>query len=346
MFLSGLFRLSLSSLFCLSFAVSVSAEPTRECVARESGSTGSWWYEQQPIMGTQVQVELWHANQATACGLIAQVMAEMHRINQAMSPYIESSLLSRMNAGAAHQPVVVGKELFDLIALSLDWSERTQGAFDVTYASVGRYYDYRNNKKPASDEIADNIEGIDYRHISLNRADFSVKYLHDAVYVDLGGIAKGYAVDRGAQILRQAGITQAMVSAGGDSRIIGDRLGEPWVVGVRHPRKAGENVAVLPLIDASVSTSGDYERYFERDGVRYHHIIDPVTGDSAREVTSVTIIGADATTTDALSTSVFVMGIKRGLSLINGMTNIDAVIVGSDGRMYLSRSLLELSSAH
>ena len=129
------------------------------------------------------------------------------------------------------------------------------------------------------------------------------------------------------------------MTAGGDSRVIGRRWGRPWQIGVRHPRDKHKLVAKIPLENVAVSTSGDYERYFEQDGVRYHHIINPSSGDSAREVQSVTIIGPDATSTDALSTSLFVMGRKNGLQLINRLPEFDAIVVDNKGRLHYSEGL-------
>jgi thiamine biosynthesis lipoprotein len=159
------------------------------------------------------------------------------------------------------------------------------------------------------------------------------------VRIDLGGIAKGSGVDRCIQLFQELGIEQALVTAGGDSRMMGDRWGRPWTIGIRDPRDADKMVAVIPLMDEAVSTSGDYQRYFEKDGVRYHHIINPKSGDSARELQSVTIIGPDATTTDALSTSVFVLGLEAGLKLIDRLPDIDAILVDQHGRMHYSNDL-------
>ena len=172
-----------------------------------------------------------------------------------------------------------------------------------------------------------------------------VHYAKPEVYVDLGGIAKGHAVDQVTALLRDAGVTMASISAGGDSRIIGDRQGEPWTVGVRDPRNKDGMAVLLPLIDTAVSTSGDYERFFEKDGVRYHHILDPETGNSARGSLSVTIIGPDATLTDALSTTVFVMGPEKGLKLINSIEGVDAIIITETGHMLYSDSLTPLTRA-
>ncbi len=313
------------------------------CSQGEAKQGGYWFHGTEAIMGTPINVELWAEDEASACEAIAAVMTEMHRIDAVMSPYIDSSLLSRLNREAAHEFVPVGDELFSLLSASQGYSILTGGAFDITYASVGRYYDYRNKQKPDEATIEDAVKSINYRNLELNYRTRSVRFHNDHVYVDLGGIAKGHAVDKGIDILRGRGFKQAMVSAGGDSRIIGDRLGEPWVVGIRHPRQKGASVAVLPLMDVSVSTSGDYERFFEKDGVRYHHIIDRVTGVSAREVTSVTIIGPEATATDALSTSVFVLGVKKGLELINRLSGLDAIIIDGAGKMHMSRSLMQMS---
>ncbi|MCB1691587.1 MAG: FAD:protein FMN transferase [Pseudomonadales bacterium] len=338
--------LTASIVFTCLLSTSIAWAEEGDCVRGETTHGGNWWRETAAIMGTDIRVELWDTDEQHACEAIAAVMSEMHRLDEEMSPFIETSTLSLMNREAYQSPVPVGKEMFDLVNRSLDISRMTGGAFDVTYASVGRYYDFRKGQKPADDERRRAILSIDYHYLAMNADDDSIGYRHDGVYVDLGGIAKGYAVDRGIDILVKRGITQGMVGAGGDSRILGDRFGEPWVVGIRDPRNRDKSVAVLPLMDVSVSTSGDYERYFIEDGVRYHHIIDPKTGDSARSVTSVTIIGSDATTTDALSTSVFVMGVERGLRLINQMTGVDAIIVDGHGELHLSDSLMEMTASN
>jgi thiamine biosynthesis lipoprotein len=304
-----------------------------------------WHAESRAIMGTRVHVELWHDDPAAAVELIEAVMAEMRRIEQAYSPYLESSELSVLNREAPGGWVVVSRELFHLLAESRRMSVRTGGAFDVTYASVGRYYDYRAGRRPDDERIRRAVEAIDYRHVELDPEGPKVRYARPEVYVDLGGIAKGYAVDRAMAILRRAGITQASVSAGGDAYILGDRRGAPWTVGVRDPRDADEVAVLLPLENTAVSTSGDYERFFEVDGVRYHHILDPATGRSARDTWSVTILGPAAMLTDALSTSVFVLGPEAGLDLVDRMPGIDAVVIDASGRLRYSRDLAPLSSA-
>ena len=301
------------------------------------------WYEAtQAIMGTRVHAEIWAADDAGGTALLDMVMAEMRRVDAAFSPYRESSELSRLNREAPAGWVSVSAELFELLDQSRRVSELTSGAFDVTYASIGRYYDYREGRLPP-DEVRDAaVAAIDYHHIELDRAGRRVRYSRPEVYVDLGGIAKGHAVDRAVALLQARGVTQASVSAGGDSRILGDRRGEPWNVGIRDPRRDGVMAVVLPLLDTAVSTSGDYERFFEADGVRYHHILDPAMGDSARDSWSVTILGPEATLTDALSTSVFVLGPEKGLALIDRLPGIDAIIIDSAGQLRYSADLAPL----
>lgn len=313
----------------LLLAVSVSA----------ASSAGEWIADTQAIMGTRVHVEVYHDDAALARSAIAAVMADMRRIDASMSPYIEASELSMMNREAATHAVTVSPELFGLLQRSLEFSVVTDGAFDVTFASAGRYYDYRASIAPDAATLEATLPAIDYRHLELIEPNL-VRYHHPAVYVDLGGIAKGYAVDRGIAILQAHGIVEGIVEAGGDSRIIGDRHGRPWNVGVKDPRKDGAMAVLLPLANTAVSTSGDYERYFEKDGVRYHHIIDPDTGDSARAVRSVTILGPEATMTDALSTSVFVLGVEKGIELIDEhFPGVDAIVIDGDGRMHYSANL-------
>ncbi|MEM1435155.1 MAG: FAD:protein FMN transferase, partial [Pseudomonadota bacterium] len=225
-----------------------------------------WQHQADDIMGTRIRAEVWHPDDAVREAALTAVFAEMRRIDATYSPYLESSELSRLNREAPKGWVDVAPELRMLLERSHRVSELTRGAFDVTYASVGRYYDYREGVAPDDGQVAAAIAAIDYRHIEIDGS--RVRYRHPATYVDLGGIAKGFAVDRAIALLEARGITEAAVSAGGDSRILGDRRGQPWVVGVRHPRRAGEYALKLPLADTAVSTSGDYERFFERDGER------------------------------------------------------------------------------
>jgi thiamine biosynthesis lipoprotein len=235
--------------------------------------------------------------------------------------------------------VQVDKELFDLIKLSTHYSQVTDGAFDITYASVGYLYDYPRHIHPTEAQIHEKLPAVNWRNMLLDEEHHTVRFEHPGMRIDLGGIGKGYAVDRGIDILKARGIERALVTAGGDSRIIGDRMGRPWLVAIRHPDNPNKVVTRIPLKDSAVSTSGDYERYFDEGGVRYHHIIDPRTGHSASKVRSATILAPTATQTDGMSKTAFVLGAEKALEIINRMPEYDAVFVLPDGRVLYSNGL-------
>lgn len=312
------------------------------CIVSHSRlSYAEWFEDKQSIMGTNIQVELWSDSAQKGKEAIQAVMDEMQRINQSMSPYIESSDLSKLNNHAAADFVQVSKELFELIELSVELSKETDGAFDITFASVGYLYNYRESQKPQQEQITGLLKAINYRHIKFNQNKHSIFFADPNVKIDLGGIAKGHAVDNAIEILKKRGIKHALVTAGGDTKLLGDRLGKPWMVGIRDPRNKDKQTVVLPLVDTALSTSGDYERYFEQDGKRYHHILSPKTGQSAYEVQSVSIIGQSSTLNDALSTAVFVLGVQKGMDLLNRTPGYDGIIVDNQRKLHYSNALVE-----
>jgi len=299
-----------------------------------------WLSREDAIMGTAIRVELWTDDRTAGEAAIDAVMDEMRRIDREMSPFKPESELSRINREAADHPVPISAEMFDILSRSIEFSKLSGGAFDITFSSVGFMYDYRRHIKPTDAEIAKALPGINYRHILLDAEHRTVKFSRHGVRIDLGGIGKGYAVDNCIALLKKRGITHALVTAGGDSRVLGDREGRPWMVGIRDPRRKDNVVAVIPLINSAISTSGDYERYFEVNGVRYHHIINPKTGKSATGVHSATVIGPDATTTDGLTKPVFILGPEKGLKLIESIPGVDAVVIDAEGRMFYSSGLV------
>jgi thiamine biosynthesis lipoprotein len=298
-----------------------------------------WLMRNDAIMGTRITVELRADDPIKGSAAIDAVMAEMHRIDDLMSHYKPESELSQINEHAAEAPVKVDRELFDLLKLSLHFSELTNGAFDITYAGVGHLYDYRKHIRPTEEQIRAALPTVNWRNLILDPDNLTVKFAMPGMRIDVGGIGKGYAVDRCIAILQSRGFTHAFVQAGGDSRIIGDHDGRPWVVGIRHPDDPNKIVTKLPLVDTAMSTSGDYYRFFDENGVRYHHIIDPRTGHPASKVRSATILGPTATETDGLSKTAFVIGAERTLELINRMPNFDAIFVTPDGRILYSKGL-------
>jgi len=312
---------------------------TLAALAWVPASHADWYKEERAIMGTAILAEVWSSDADRAQTGIAAVMQEMHRIDELMSPYKEDSELSLVNREAADHPVKISRELFNLIERSLYFSRISHGAFDITFSSVGYMYDYREGIAPTDAEIKQALPGINYRHLILDRNAATIRCARKGMRIDLGGIAKGFAVDNSIAILSKMGFHQALVTAGGDSRILGDKNGKPWMTGIRDPRKKGESVVVIPLSDAAISTSGDYERYFMRNGVRYHHILNPKTGKSVHDTRSATVIGPDATTTDALSTTLFVLGWEKAMQLLKTLPGIDAVIIDSGGKLHYSSGL-------
>jgi thiamine biosynthesis lipoprotein len=298
-----------------------------------------WYSDSQDKMGTRIDVQLWHEDGDTAGELLQAAMAEFDRIEAAMSTYRDSSEISRVNREAANAPVRMSTELFTLVMLSLELSEITGGAFDITYDSVGQLYDFRARQRPDAAAIAARLESINYEYVELDAKAQTIRFLEPGVRINLGGIAKGYAVESVISLLREAGVSHALATAGGDTRLLGDRRGKPWLVGIRDPDDQSGLVTRLGLVDEAVSTSGDYERFFVEDGERYHHILDPGTGRSAGSVRSVTIIGPDATMTDALSTSVFVLGQAGGLDLIEKLDGYEAIVVDTERRVRVSAGL-------
>lgn len=308
-------------------------------------ASAEWLTDTHTAMGTEIHVGLWHEDVTQGRRAITDIRREMRRIDQTLSPWIETSDLARLNAGAATKAVPLSAEFAHLIDRSLYFSRISAGAFDITFASVGWFYDYRAKKQPDPQTREKLLPAINYRLLNFDPQVPSLRFSHENVRIDLGGIAKGYAVDRAIGILQKYGVRQATVSAGGDSRVLGQNRDRPWMIGIRNPRQKDpgdrEVVLTLPLTDTAVSTSGDYERYFidEATGIRVHHILNPKTGESATGVISATVIGPDAIDTDALSTTAFVLGADKGLALINSLKGFDAVIIDSSGRVRYSAGL-------
>ena len=295
-------------------------------------------------MGTEVSVYFWHENDVEGSAIVDEIYAEVDRINALMSTYVETSLISDINRRAADEAVFASEELFQLIRRSLDISVLTRGAFDITYDSVGQHYDFRERRRPDDATLEAERRNIDFRYVKLDQGKSTVRFVQQGVRINLGGIAKGYVVERGVDILRRHGIEHGVVTAGGDSRLLGDRRGRPWMIGIRDPRKDGDVAISVPLEDEAISTSGDYERYFDEDGTRYHHIIKPSSGRPVEGVHSATVIGPDAVMTDALSTSVFVMGVDAGLRLIGCLPDYEAIVIDAQGEIFYSTGLADPAS--
>lgn len=295
-------------------------------------------------MGTTVGARIWWSDADQAQQLLNLVRQDMERIDATYSPYIESSELSQVNRRAASQAVVVSTEFAQLIDQAIWVQNLSHGAFDISYASVGHLYDYRSATAPDDKTLASHVDAMG--KLKWHADTQQLRFTHPAVKIDLGGLAKGYAVERAADLLRQRGVRHGSVNAGGDTRLLGDNLGKPWMIGIKHPRPIGntdrwQSVLKLPLQDEAISTSGDYERFFidPDNQARIHHIINPQTGRSSRGVISATVIGPQGTTTDPLSTALFVMGVKAGLEMIEQVPGYEAVVITDQGQVHYSTGL-------
>jgi len=309
-------------------------------VLSSSEAHAQWYKYSDTAMTTPVELEFWFSDQSAADAVAEEVLAVFHQVDRNMSRYREDSELSGLNRHGADNPVKVSPGLFRVLKKAREVSELSGGAFDVSFGSVGYLYDYRAHQQPSEEDIRSRLGRIHYQDVVLNEDAHTVFYRQKGLLVDLGGIAKGYAVDLGIERLVRAGVRHARLSAGGDLRLLGDKRGTPWIVGVRDPRSEDRSAVVLPLENVAISTSGDYERFFINDqGERVHHILSPGTGKSVRGVQSVTIIGDNALTTDGLSTAVFVLGPEKGLEMIERLPGIDAIIIDDKRVMHFSEGL-------
>jgi FAD:protein FMN transferase len=272
----------------------------------------------------------------------------MVRLEAIMTDWDDASELMRVNREAYAAPVAVGPELFACLAEGLEVGRLTGGAFDITWRSAGRYWDFKADppRLPAAELIADAATLIDYQEVQLDPAACSVRYGKPHTQIGLGGVAKGWIIDRAMDVIKARGFKHAVVNAGGDLMVSGRNTGDRlWWVAIRHPRRHDENLAVVPVANLSIVTSGDYERYLEIDGKRYCHIFDPRTGWPASGCQSVTVLAANAARADALATGIFVLGPDAGLELAERLDGVEAMIVAADGSVRVSSGLQKGSAA-
>lgn len=291
------------------------------------------------IMGTVVDVRAYGEDEKRLEKAVDAAFEEMARLEQLLSSHIASSEVSQLSQ--AQEGLKLSPETLRLIEMGQEIARRSGGAFDMTLGRLKQLWDVEseNPRIPADEAIAAVLQGTGLTALKVE-GDRVVKARPDLA-VDLGGIAKGYAVDRAVEVLAEYGVVSATVNAGGDIRLLGDKNGKPWRIGIQHPRRSDDLLVTLLLQDRAVVTSGDYERFFERDGVRYHHILDPVSGRPARLCRSVTVVAADAARADALATAAFVMGPESGMKLLEELPNVEGLIVDSEGRLFKTAGLPE-----
>ncbi len=268
---------------------------------------------------------------------------EARRIERKFSRFRESSVVSEINRNAGRTPVAVDEETERLVQAALDLARRTEGRFDPTVGVLRRAWDFRSGRVPSAAEVASLLPLVDSRAVSVRNRTVFLR--GEGMELDLGGVGKEYAVDRVAGLLREEGVEKAIVNFAGDVRTVGCRGdGRPWSVGVVDPRIPGRiRLRVRPLGDAGIATSGDYERCFVRDGVRYHHILDARTGWPARGLSSVTVVAATAFRAGRLATAAFLLGPRAGLSLLEETPGAEGVLIEEDGRLLSTSGMASLS---
>ncbi|MCP3914405.1 MAG: FAD:protein FMN transferase [bacterium] len=291
------------------------------------------------VMGTELIIEVIGPDRAALDRALDAAVLEIQRVEDMMTSWRDSPLV-RMNAKAGGGPQVVPAELARLVARGTEISRATDGAFDQTFASVGKLWDFKRDPPllPDADTIRAALAKVGFDRVAVD-LDANTIDLPAGTAIGLGGIAKGYGVDRAMAVLMKHGVEHAFVNAGGDLKALGRKHGELWRVAIRHPRKRGEVLALIPVSNTCLVTSGDYERFFEREGKRYHHILDPRTGYPATGCMSATVLAPDAAFADALATASCVLGTKRALEIVESLPRVEALLVGLDGEVHKSSGL-------
>lgn len=284
-------------------------------------------------MDTVMDLKIYSENE----NALSEAEAEIRRIETLLDRGNENSDIYKINK---NKSTVISEETAEIIHTSLSISEKTDGAFDITIAPVMDLWGFYGSKfrVPSHDELQTALSGVGYEKIQLDQNSISIP---QNTCIDLGGIGKGYTSDRVASILKNNGVTSAIISLGGNVHAIGKKNnGEDWVVGITDPHNKSQLMGKLQIRDSAVITSGGYQRYFEQDGTKYHHIIDPKTGKSADSgLASVTVTAASGTAADGLSTALFVMGIDKSLDFWKSNRNFDAIFVDNDGKIYITEGI-------
>ena len=296
--------------------------------------------EQTVLMGTDVSILILSSEKERAKNAIQTGFQEIKRIEDLMTDWKESPL-EEINRQAGKKPVNINKELMFLLKESKEISKITHGAFDITYAPLGKLWDYNqiSPKIPSQEKIQKALDLVGYQNLQLDDKKNTAFLTKPGMRIGLGGIAKGYAVDRAVKKIKQLGFENFAVNAGGDLTVKGRKDGHLWTVGIRHPRRLEENLALLPVSNGTVVTSGDSERYFILNGQRYCHILNPLTGYPATQIQSVTILANKAYWADALATGVFVLGPIEGMKLIESLPHIEGMLVDAHGNIQVSSGL-------
>lgn len=292
-------------------------------------------------MGTTVEITVVAGNEAAADEAMTAAFNEIRRLEEIMSTYIPLSDISRVNAAAGLYPVKAHKDLILAVKKALEFADMSGGAFNI---AMGPAIDLWNvtgsNRIPSHQELAAIRPLIDYKNIIVDEKAGTIFLKDKGMKINLGGIGKGFATGYAYNVLTRHGIKSGIIAVAGDLKVFGKRPDDSlWNIGITHPRKKDSIIARVHLTDMAISTSGDYERFFIKNGIRYHHILSPETLQPARGNQSVSIIAKDSATADALSTAIFALGPEKGLKLIEALPEAEGVIVRDDGRIEMSSGL-------
>jgi len=291
-------------------------------------------------MGTAVEITLVAEEQDIARKAAFQAFQEIKRIEYLMSPWIESSDVTRINKSAENDGVKVSLETIEVIKKAQEVSKLSGGGFDITVGPLVQLWRKARERgiPPQMEEIKENLNLVNFRNLKIHYGG-KVSPRKKGVNIDLGGIAKGYAVDRAFELLKNLGYKNLIVNAGGDLRVGGSKPDGPWSIGIQHPREPEKIMARISLSDTAMATSGDYEKFFIYQGKRYHHILNPKNGFPAEECQSVTILHKEGTTADALATAIFVLGPEKGYALCQRLKGVDCLIIDKEGKVTFSPGL-------
>lgn len=326
-------------IFCKSIpALTLGALLVLSLVCACSSSTERIFKETRNSMYTVVSITVVSRTEDQAKRAINASFVELDRVAALLNFYSDTSEISLINRQAGEKPARVSKDTLDIIEKAIYVSEETEGAFDVTVGPLVKLWDLKNEVIPDAKSIEEKRQIVGYKNIVVDRDASTVFLKVKGAQIDLGGIIKGYAVDQVVEVLHQNGIRSGVIAVGGEVRSLGKKPdGESWTVGVQNPRQKGPDdqvIATIELSDKALSTSGDYIRFFERDGVRYHHLLDPKTGSPSRQCGSATIIADDNTTTDGFS-KLFILGPEKGL-LVAKKLGFDVLYIDCNGRIIMS----------
>jgi FAD:protein FMN transferase len=293
-------------------------------------------------MGSQLKLSAWTTDEARAVEAFDHVFREFDRLEDLLSVWKDESDVVRMNKSAGIAPVKVSRETLAVLAIAQQASELTRGKFDITFGALSdiwRFDHDQDNVIPDRSLIEARLKRIDYRAVQIDTTTGTAFIDRPGTRVHLGGIGKGYAIDRAIALLKDRGFKDFLIQSGGDLYAAGTSGGQPWTLAIADPRGAHDPFATVQISDGTFSTSGDYERFFMKDGKRYHHLIDPDFGEPAMGCRSVTIVTNRAVMADVLSTGVFLMGPHEGMKLIEQLPDVEGVIVTADNDVLISSGL-------